>query len=445
MLVDHRDDEKRKDDGGAEKHIRVRRRERNILKAETKEEEEEREERRTILASYDIFKGYGEEQIAPTSESPQYEVFDVSDFGANPEDNNTLAFERTWEAACQHEGRTKFYVPKGKFLVGAFEFKGPCCTKSTIEVEINGDLVAPSSIKEFHNSYWISFNQLNDIVVYGHSNLDSQGGVEAWKQESCKTASKCTKMITSLKLRSVSNAIIKDISILNSKGFHLGLHSSRNVTIQNVTINSPWDSPNTDGIHVDDSSYVNIINSTIGAGDDCVSISPGNVDVFVFGTHCGPGHGFSIGSLGKNKDEKEVGRITIKNCTINGTDNGVRIKTWPTSPPSQASNITFDDIVMVNVSNPIIIDQEYCPSNSCNTTSASLVKLSNIEFKNIRGTYNNEFGVTLRCSSVAACENITLINVNLNRTHTAAGEMRQLEGFSMKGSLHGLAVFNSTF
>lgn len=79
----------------------------------------------------------------------------------------------------------------------------------------------------------------------------------------------------------------------------------------------------------------------------------------------------SIGSLGKVKNEEEVRRIKFQNCTVNGADNGVRIKTWPTSPPSEASDITFEDILMINVSNPIIIDQEYCPSNSCNTTSVS--------------------------------------------------------------------------
>lgn len=79
---------------------------------------------------------------------------------------------------------------------------------------------------------------------------------------------------------------------------------------------------------------------------------------------------------------------------------------------------------------------------------ASLVKLSNIEFKNIRGTYRSDFGVNLRCSSVVACENITLIDVNLNGTNSTyktPKEKWEQEKFSTKGSLNGLAVFNSTF
>lgn len=100
------------------------------------------------------------------------------------------------------------------------------------------------------------------------------------------------KRVQSLSLANVSNAIIKDISLSNAKGFHLRLHSARNVTVHNVSISSPWDSPNTDGIHIHSSSFVNITNSTIGVGDDCVSISTGSLDVLVSDTRCGPGHGF---------------------------------------------------------------------------------------------------------------------------------------------------------
>lgn len=72
--------------------------------------------------------------------------------------------------------------------------------------------------------------------------------------------------------------------------------------------------------------------------------------------------------------------VNVRNCTINGTQNGVRIKTWPGAPASTASNFTFEDIVMNNVSNPIIIDQEYCPSHSCKSSEV-VINQSNYAHK----------------------------------------------------------------
>ena len=57
--------------------------------------------------------------------------------------------------------------------------------------------------------------------------------------------------------------------------------------------------------------------------------------------------------------------IRVENCTISHTQNGVRVKTWPGNYSSNAAHLTFQNIVMNNVSNPIIIDQRYCPNHSC--------------------------------------------------------------------------------
>lgn len=72
-----------------------------------------------------------------------------------------------------------------------------------------------------------------------------------------------------------------------------------------------------------------------------------------------------MGSLGRYTEEEDVKGIMVENCTINGTQNGVRVKTWPGDHASNATNLTFQNIVMFNVSNPIIIDQQYCPNHSC--------------------------------------------------------------------------------
>lgn len=58
--------------------------------------------------------------------------------------------------------------------------------------------------------------------------------------------------------------------------------------------------------------------------------------------------------------------MTVKTVTFSGTTNGVRVKTWARPSNGFVRNVLFQHIVMVNVKNPIIIDQNYCPNHqSC--------------------------------------------------------------------------------
>ncbi|KAG8650910.1 hypothetical protein MANES_07G079433v8 [Manihot esculenta] len=157
--------------------------------------------------------------------------------------------------------------------------------------------------------------------------------------------------------------------------------------------------------------YTNIV-----TGDDCISIGQGSKQVRITNVRCGHGHGISVGSLGKYEKEEPVFGIYVKNCTIYDTDNGLRIKTWPALYGGITSNIHFEDIVMQNVSNPIIIDQMYCPWNLCNRKKPSKVQISDVSFKNIQGSSRTPTTVQITCSSSVPCKDIVLSNVNLKYT-----------------------------
>ncbi|XWS53576.1 hypothetical protein CRYUN_Cryun10bG0013200 [Craigia yunnanensis] len=377
-----------------------------------------------------------------TNKAPNDGVFDVTEHGAVADGGteSSSAFSAAWNAACDHPGNSTFYIPEGRFLVGPISFPGPCYNNRSPNIEIRGTILAPISLSAFQSSNWIAFKNLQGFTVTGGTEtakLDGQGAAEAWKQSSCEKSERCKKLITSIDFINVSYATISSISLSNSKGFHLGLHGSNNINIYNVNITAPRDSPNTDGIHVSHSSNINISSSRIGVGDDCVSIGPGSNNISIFNVQCGPGHGISVGSLGKYKNEKDVVGISVWNCTIKGTQNGIRVKTWPGAPASKASNLTFEDIFMINVSNPIVIDQEYCPSHSCKTS-----ELTDIFIRNISGTYNTKSVVTLLCSSEVPCENVQLVNVSLK--HVVPNSPGQ-GCLSMKGFIHGLQVINSSF
>lgn len=97
--------------------------------------------------------------------------------------------------------------------------------------------------------------------------------------------------VQSLGFANSKNIVISGLTSLNSQKIHILIDSCQNVKVQGVKIMASGKSPNTDGIHVQASTSVTILNSKIGTGDDCVSISPGTSNMWVQNVACGPGHG----------------------------------------------------------------------------------------------------------------------------------------------------------
>lgn len=50
--------------------------------------------------------------------------------------------------------------------------------------------------------------------------------------------------------------------------------------------------------------------------------------MFIHDVSCGPGHGISIGGLGKDSTMAVVSGINVQNINMTGTQTAARIKTW---------------------------------------------------------------------------------------------------------------------
>ncbi|WCJ19819.1 Pectin lyase-like superfamily protein [Euphorbia peplus] len=349
-----------------------------------------------------------------------YKLYDVVDFGAVGDGlkDDTQSFQDAWKATCQSSCSATMYVPDGRtYLLQPITFSGACRSKD-ITVQIDGGLVAPTkphewSCKDKKCKQWITFDKINGLVIRGYGTFDGHGS--NWWNLDCKHDNNkqyCGKRATGLIISHSENIRIENLNFKDSPQMHIAFERSNWVYASNLTINAPGDSPNTDGIHLQHATNIFIRDSIIKTGDDCISISDGSSHVDINNIKCGPGHGISIGSLGIKGKEEKVEYVHVNNVTFEETQNGVRIKTWQ-GGRGYARHITFENIIVKNSYNPIIIDQFYCPHKKCSDHKSSAVEVSDIKFKNIKGTSNEKEAVKLACSESVGCKDILMEDINL--------------------------------
>ncbi|KAK9673453.1 hypothetical protein RND81_12G169100 [Saponaria officinalis] len=336
-------------------------------------------------------------------------TFDVvKDFGAinDGAHDTTQAFLNAWDAACASSTASKVYVPKGSYLLKSIVFKGNC--KSHILFAIHGTLFAHDVYDEEH---WIDFQDIDGLRIKG--GVLNAKGQDIWD---CKSSHDgCPSGAKSLNFDKSKNIIVDGLTSKNSQMFHITINTCQNIYMRDLTITADGDSPNTDGIHLQNSQGITIAHSKINTGDDCISIGPNNQNLWISDIICGPGHGISIGSLGRGSDEGLVVRnVTIKSSTFVGTDNGLRIKTFSSPTKGSVEDIYFLGATMKNVRNPIIIDQNYCPHNECPTGQGSGIQINNVQYKNIRGTSSSKEIVTFDCSPTNPCSGLTLQDIHIS-------------------------------
>ncbi|KAG8656284.1 hypothetical protein MANES_04G114650v8 [Manihot esculenta] len=253
---------------------------------------------------------------------------------------------------------------------------------------------------------WIVFVRVNGVKVTGNGEIHGKG-FEWWR---CAVKSKCMRPM-GMKFHSCNNIEISGLKIFNTPEKFLSVSDSNHVIISNLQIKNPKTSPNTDGMDLTHSTNVYVRDSHISTGDDCIAILSGCSRIFISGISCIQGHGISIGSMGHNGQYDTVEEVHVRNCKFGSSLNGAHIKTWQ-GGSGFVRKVTFQDITLHNTSNPINIDQFYCPGGKCpNQTRA--VQLSDISFIGFRGTSFTETAINIACSQSLGCSNIFLDHINI--------------------------------
>jgi len=252
-------------------------------------------------------------------------------------------------------------IPPGIFL------SGPLTFKSRVNLQIDAGAILrmlpfgryPVTWVTNGSAYWftnvsdfISGSSLTDIEISGSGAIDGQGA--PWWPWAYTNFADRPRMISP---SSCNRVLIQNVTLSNSPMFHIALGGSgtANVTVQGVTIRAPSSSDpvtpghNTDACDVTGTSVL-VQNCDISVGDDDFTCGGGTSNVLITNNTYGNGHGVSIGS----GTSGGVSNITVANCTFNGTDNGLRIKS-DNDRGGLVQNINYLNIGMTNVHFPIQI------------------------------------------------------------------------------------------
>ncbi|XP_057989479.1 polygalacturonase-like [Hevea brasiliensis] len=338
----------------------------------------------------------------------------VDDFGAKAKGtDDSEAFKKAWDKACSSNEIANIVVPENKtYLLKPVTFSGPC--QSDLIFQIYGTIKASNKMSEYEDDrrHWIVFDNVNNLKVQRGGIINGNGRM--WWENSCKINKDmpCKVAPTAVTFNESRILIVSNLWFKNAQKMHLRFEKCINVKAMNLLVTAPGNSPNTDGIHVTGTQSIRITNSVIRTGDDCISIVNGSRYVEATDIICGPGHGISIGSLGADNSEAEVSNVLVNRATFSGTTNGVRIKTWQ-GGSGYAKDIVFENLIMKNVTNPIIIDQNYCDQDDPCKEQKSAVQVSNVMYRNIQGTSASEVAMKFDCSKTFPCQGILLQDIIL--------------------------------
>ena len=207
---------------------------------------------------------------------------------------------------------------------------------------------------------------ISDSGVMGFGSIDGRGGARilgtnvTWWQlaQRAKLLDRYQKVPGLIELSHVSDFTLYRITLWDSPAHHVVVHDSNGFTAWGVKVMTPATARNTDGINPVSSTNVTIAHCYIHAGDDNVAISsrqgaPAS-HISILDDHFYTGHGMSIGS----GTGGGVSHVLVRNLSIDGATNGIRIKSDP-SRGGLVQDIQYENVCIRNVTNPLVLTPHY--------------------------------------------------------------------------------------
>jgi polygalacturonase len=234
----------------------------------------------------------------------------------------------------------------------------------------------------------ISGDHVSGAGVMGDGVIDGRGGatltgqnVSWWDLAREAQVKKLEQSVPRLMgLSHCDDFTLYRITLRNSANFHVAYSGGNGFTAWGVIIDVPKTARNTDGIDPGNAQNVTIKRCFIRTGDDNIAIkagSPGPTGhMTIAENHFYNGHGMSIGS----ETDGGANAIRVTNLSIEGADNGIRIKS-NSSRGGPVRDVVYEDVCIKDTKNPILMDSNYSFRGEARD---KLPSFENIILRNVR-------------------------------------------------------------
>jgi polygalacturonase len=274
--------------------------------------------------------------------------------------------------ACEKRGGGTVRLTAGTYLSAPIVLK----SKITLQLDKGATLLGSSdhgdypAITEFRApglQSLVSAVGASNVAITGEGVIDGAG--ETWWKmaRSVKNAGVLGSSHPRPKLvvfDHCKHVLVEGVTIQNSPMWQLVPYYSDDVTIRNIKVLAPANSPNTDAVDPFSSSNVRIDHVFADVGDDDIAIKSGEInspgpdepsrDITITDCTFLHGHGLSIGS----EIAGGARNIRAERIHFDGSDNGIRVKA-NRDRGNDVGQLFFRDIEMKNVKNALIISEYY--------------------------------------------------------------------------------------
>ena len=303
-----------------------------------------------------------------------------SDFVGDSTTDNTKALQAAIDSANNAVGGV-VELKNGKFLSGPITMK----SNVTLRIDSSATLYARTNDTAFAGLdpfAFIGCKHDSNITITGGGTIDGNG--QPWWAAYKATGISRPRLI---EFWNSYHVVIDSVTLENSPMFHVSLEECWYDTLEYDTILAPSNSPNTDGIDPATCHVVYIAHCLINNGDDDIAVKSGRYDPSDPNAGCSQlwikdctflhGHGLSIGS----ETSGGVDSMYVDSCSFNGTDNGIRIKSYRGNG-GNVRHCVYKNITMQNVANPIWISGYY-PNIASESDPAQTVTSTTPDFHDI--------------------------------------------------------------